>query len=110
MTKAQQREQAIQRLTEFLTTKLPLVSDKLEIHADREHTRTGSQRFDLYVITKDYHICNLNYDIHEVLGTRMTKDGKLTSPAIGTDSAHDTVRSLERVLNFQSYSLRYVQH
>ena len=111
MTKAQQQQQqeARKNLLNFLQTHTPIIDGYYNIHADREHSKSGtSQTFNLYTISKNYQICTLNYMIHQSLGISMTRDLKRLYRKGGfTDLAHDTVCELASALNIP---IRYVEH
>ena len=107
------RQEEIESLRNFLDNQLPTINGKKEIHANRypRASTDPTQLFDLFVITNSYIIAHLTYQAHLITGAKLTRDGnRLTSKAIGTDSAHDTVRNLEHALNLEPYTFRYVEH
>lgn len=109
--KKQEQQQHAKDLREFLEARTPHIHGKLEIHANRIKSTDMSQEFSLWVITTNYGIASLDFETHNILGTRFTKDQRrLTRRGCGTDLAHDTVRDLEAKLGYEPYTIRYVEH
>ena len=109
--KQQKQQEHVKSLREFIEAKTPHIHEKLEIHANRIKSTDMTQEFSLWMITNNYNITSLDYETHQILGTRLTKDQRrLTRKGCGTDLAHDTVRDLERALGYEPYTIRYVEH
>lgn len=108
---AEENQQAIESVRNWIESRLPVVNDKIEIHANRIKHSDNSQEFSLFAITTNHSVANLDFEVHHLLGTRLTKDQRrLTRRGGNTDLAHDTVRDLERVLGYEPYTFRYVEH